>query len=92
MRPVVVIALCVISAAVGAGIDHYWNKLAWFGGSNAPAIEQTKVNPSGGGAAEVLGDRTRCDVRYQELKLPASEYRAFFDKCMGNTASTNKSE
>jgi len=29
-------------------------------------------------------------VRYQELKLPESEYRAFFDHCMGITGSTNK--
>jgi hypothetical protein len=103
MRSISVITLCVISAAVGAGIDHYWDKLPsftrldWnrlppFARSNAPTIEQTKVNPSGVGGVEVLGDRVRCDVRYQELKLPESEYRAFFDKCMGNTASTGKSE
>jgi len=35
---------------------------------------------------EVLGNRVRCDVRYQELKLPASEYRVFFDRCMGSSA------
>ena len=28
-------------------------------------------------AAEVLGDRVRCDVRYTELKIPESEYREF---------------
>ena len=102
MRPLSVIVLCGISVAVGAGIDHYWEKVPSFAGvywsklpsfarSNAPTIEQTS-NPSGGGGVEVLGDRVRCDVRYQELKLPESEYRAFFDKCMGNAASTNKSE
>jgi hypothetical protein len=35
---------------------------------------------------KVLGDRVRCDVRYQELKLPESEYRAFFKRCMGTPA------
>ena len=35
---------------------------------------------------EVLGNRVRCDVRYQELKLPQSEYRAFFNRCMGTPA------
>jgi hypothetical protein len=34
---------------------------------------------------QILGDRVRCDVRYQELKLAESEYRAFFDRRMGNT-------
>jgi hypothetical protein len=36
---------------------------------------------------EVLGDRVKCDVRYQELKIPASEYQAFKRKCMGEAAS-----
>jgi hypothetical protein len=93
MRPISVVVLCVISAAVGGGIDHYWTKLRSFAGSsNAPGIEQKTATPSGGGAVEVLGDRVRCDVRYQELKLPEREYRTFFDQCMGNTASTKKSE
>ena len=35
---------------------------------------------------KVLGNRVRCDVRYQELKLPESEYRAFFKRCMGTPA------
>jgi len=39
-----------------------------------------------------FGDRVRCDVRYTELKIPESEYRAFFDQCMGKTGSTNKPE
>jgi hypothetical protein len=90
MRPIAVVVLCIVSAAAGAAVDHYWNKIPAFGGSNAPANEPSKVNPPPGGAAEVLGDRTRCDVRYQDLKLPASEYRAFFDKCMGNAPSTSK--
>jgi hypothetical protein len=43
-----------------------------------PASEEKNV--------EVLGDRVRCDVRYGELHLPESEYRSFFDKCMGSAA------
>jgi hypothetical protein len=103
MRPVFVAVLCFISAAIGAGINHYWDNLPWFAGTdkvglrssigpNAPEAKPATANPSGGGRDEVLGDRVRCDVRYQELKLPESEYRAFFDKCMGNTVSTTKSE
>ncbi len=104
MRPISVIVLCGISAGVGAGIDHYWDKLPYIGemnwnklrsfagSSNAPEIERTTANPPGGGKVEVLGDRVRCDVRYTELKIPESEYRTFFDQCMGNTASTNKAE
>jgi len=103
MRPVFVAVLCVISAAIGAGINHYWDNLHWFAGTdggnlpsftgtNPPEAKPTTANPSGGGRDEILGDRVRCDVRYQELKLPASEYRAFFDHCMGNAVSTNKSE
>jgi len=44
------------------------------------------------GKIEVLGDRVRCDVRYTELKIPESEYREFFDQCMGYTGSTKKGE
>jgi hypothetical protein len=98
MRPLSVIVLCGVSAAVGAGIDHYWSELSSFTGldwsklssftrANAPETKPTTADPSGGGGVEVLGDRVRCDVRYQELKLPESGYRAFFDKCMGNTSS-----
>ena len=36
---------------------------------------------------EVLGDRVRCDVRYQELKIPPTEYQAFKRKCMGDKYS-----
>jgi hypothetical protein len=80
-----VCALCIISAAVGAGIDHY------FG----PVIEQARshleraVTPKAAFAApaevnvEVLGDRVKCDFRYQELKIPPSEYQSFKRKCMG---------
>jgi hypothetical protein len=99
MRPILVITLCLVSAAVGAGIDHYWNDLSslagldWGKSSARPKASEAKpstANSSVAGKDEVLGDRVRCDVRYQELKLPESEYRAFFDHCMGNTGSTNK--
>jgi hypothetical protein len=33
---------------------------------------------------EVLGDRVKCDFRYQELKLPPAQYQAFKRKCMGS--------
>jgi hypothetical protein len=102
MRLISVAVLCVISAAVGAGLDHYWDNLpsfagnSWskirsFAGSNEPRLEQKTASPSGG-KVEVLGDRVRCDVRYTELKIPESEYRAFFDQCMGNTGSAKKPE
>ena len=55
----------------------------------ASPSQTSTPNPSIG-KYEVLGDRVRCDVRYQELKLPESEYRAFFDRCMGNTGGINK--
>jgi hypothetical protein len=38
---------------------------------------------------EVLGDRVRCDIRYQELKIPPGEYQAFKHKCMGEKYSDN---
>jgi hypothetical protein len=86
-----VCALCIISAGVGAGIDHYF----------AAAIEQATphleraVSPKAAVAApaemnvEVLGDRVRCDVRYQELKIPPGDYQAFKRKCMGEKYSDN---
>jgi hypothetical protein len=101
MRAMSIFALCIVSAAAGAGIDHYWNDLSSLAGLDwrkpasllRPNVSQAKpnaANPSAAGRDEVLGDRVRCDVRYQELKLPESEYRAFFDHCMGATGSTNK--
>ena len=103
MRSLSVMVLCIISAAVGAGINHYWDQLSplvepyWtkiqsFTQSNAPQTEQQTTSPSDLGKVEVLGNRVRCDNRYQELKIPENEYRAFFDQCMGYTESTNKEE
>ncbi|MFZ1094021.1 MAG: hypothetical protein WAN75_33225, partial [Xanthobacteraceae bacterium] len=71
-----VCALCIASAAVGAGIDHYFALAIEQG---APHLSQA-VSPKAAVAAtaemnvEVLGDRVRCDFRYQKLKIPPTEY------------------
>ena len=85
-KPFAVGALCVISAALGAAIDHY---LAGAIEQSGPHLELA-VSPKAAVAApaqtnvEVLGDRVRCDVRYQELKIPATEYESFKRECMGD--------
>jgi hypothetical protein len=72
-KPFAVCALCVISAAFGAAIDRYLAGAIEQGGSHL----QLAVSPKAAVAApaemnvEVLGDRVRCDFRYQELKIPA---------------------
>jgi hypothetical protein len=87
MRASSVLVACVISGALGAGIDHYWDDLVHLARSKmqmtqtaSPAVEQKKET-------EVLGDRVRCDVRFGELHLPDEEYRSFFDRCMGHAKS-----
>jgi hypothetical protein len=78
-------ALCIISAAFGAAIDHLAGTIEQSG----PHLERA-VSPQAAVAApaernvEVLGDRVRCDFRYQELKIPATEYLSFKRKCMGD--------
>jgi hypothetical protein len=85
-KPFAMYALCIISAAFGAAIDHY---LAGAIEQSGPHLERA-VSPQGAVAApseqnvEVLGDRVRCDFRYQELKIPATEYQSFKRKCMGD--------
>jgi len=85
-KPFAISALCIISAAFGAAIDHY---LAGAIAQSGPHLEQA-VSPQAAVAAsaeqhvEMLGDRVRCDFRYQELKIPATEYRSFKRKCMGD--------
>jgi len=37
----------------------------------------------------VLADRVKCDFRYQELKIPPSEYQSFKRKCMGANWDTD---
>ena len=49
------------------------------------AFDQFDAAPAAVGTnVEVLGDRVRCDVRYQELKLPPAQYQAFKRKYMGS--------
>jgi hypothetical protein len=85
-RQFVVCVLCIISAATGAAVDHY---LAMAVEHGAPHLERA-VTPKAAVAApaemnvEVLGDRVRCDVRYEELKIPATGYQSFKRKCMGD--------
>ena len=84
-KPITVCALCIISAGLGAGIDHFFGLAFERGG---PHLERA-VTPKPAFAApaavngEVLGDRVKCDFRYQELKIPPSEYQSFKRKCMG---------
>jgi hypothetical protein len=92
MRPIFVTVFCIVSAAVGAGIDHYRGGLPWLARSHAAQTEQQTMNPPSLGKVEVLGNRVRCDVRYMELKIPEREYREFFDKCMDNRAGMKKEE
>ncbi len=85
-KPFAVCALCITSAAMGAAIDHY---LVGAIEQGAPHVEQAvslkaAVAEPAEMKVEVLGDRVRCDVRYQELKIPATEYRSFKRKCMGD--------
>ena len=86
-KPFTVCALCIISTAVGAGIEVAIEQ-------GAPHLQQA-VTPKAAVAAptdvnvEVLGDRVKCDVRYQELKIPPDEYQSFKRKCMGEKYSDN---
>jgi hypothetical protein len=85
LKPITVCALCIISAAIGAGIDHHFGPAIEEGG---PQLQQA-VSPTSAVAApaevnvEVLGDRVRCDFRYIELKISPGEYQVFKRRCMG---------
>jgi hypothetical protein len=85
-KPFAVCALCVISAAAGAAIDHYFFEAIEQNGSHL----DLGVSPKAAVASpaemniEVLGDRVRCDFRYQEQKIPATEYQSFKRECMGD--------
>jgi hypothetical protein len=87
-KALAVCGLCIISAAIGAGIDHYLPLVIEQG---SPQLERA-VSPKAAVAApaemnaEVLGDRVRCDVRYQELKIPPQSFKR---KCMGDKYSDN---
>jgi hypothetical protein len=85
-KPFAVCALCIISAAMGAAVDHYLARAIEHGG---PQLEQAvslkaAVAAPAEMSVEVLGDRVRCDPRYQELKIPVNEYHSFKRKCMGD--------
>jgi hypothetical protein len=86
MRLGLVGALCAISAAIGAAIDHYWDDLRLLLQPKPSETVQTTTPPSQEKKVEVLPDRVRGDVRFTELSLPVSEYRSFFDGCMGSAA------
>ena len=89
MGLILVLVLCVVSAAIGAGIDHYWDHLVPSPGPTQSQAVQTSSAPAEQSKDEVLGDRVRCDVRFGELHLPDSAYRSFFDRCMGKPAGTD---
>jgi hypothetical protein len=80
-----------VSAAIGAAIDHYWtDAVLLLRSKQAQSAEPTTSPRSQENNVEVLGDRVKCDVRFTELHLADSEYRSFFDKCMGNAADADK--
>ena len=59
------------------------------GQADSETVQTIKPSASEKKKVEVLGDRVRCDVRFTELGLPVSEYRSFFDQCMGSAASSD---
>jgi hypothetical protein len=85
-KAVAVCALCIVSAVVGAGIDHYFAVAIEQGPPRLERLVSSKaaVAATAGTNVEVLGDRVRCDVRYQEMKIPPDEYQSFKRKCMGD--------
>ncbi len=85
-KPFAVCALCIISAAMGAAIDHYLAGAIEQGGrhlARAVSLKAAVAAPAKMNV-DVLGDRDRCDFRYQEMKIPATEYQSFRRKCMGD--------
>ena len=90
-KPFVIGAACAICAAVAAGIYYYSGAMIDQGGPQLERAESPKaaVAATADTNVEVLGDRVRCDVRYQELKIPPTEYQAFKRKCMGEKYSDN---
>ena len=86
-KAIAVCALCIASAAVGAGnlttilrsrLSKVFLTLQQAVTPKAAVASPAEMN------VEVLGDRVRCDIRYQELKIPPSEYQSFKRKCMGD--------
>jgi hypothetical protein len=90
MRVLLVVVLCAISGVAGVTIDHvYWNQLDTVLGRlmSSQASETQSPTPSLNTKTEVLGDRTKCAFRFQELKLPTEQWEAFIDECMGSAHS-----
>jgi hypothetical protein len=91
MRVKTGLVLCLVSGALGAGIDHYWSDLvplvAPYLQLKSTAVQTAVPASDQKKAEEVLGDRVRCDVRFGEVHLPNDEYRSFFDRCMGTAQS-----
>lgn len=85
-KPLMICALCIISATFGAAVDRYLVRALDHGGSDPERAVSLKdaVAASAGMNIEVLGDKVRCDIRYEELKIPATEYQWFKRKCMGD--------
>ncbi len=81
-----VCALCIISAAIGAAVDHYLASAIEHGGPHLERAVSVKAAVAAPAEmnVEVLGDRVRCDFQFQELKIPATEYQLFKRKCMGD--------
>jgi hypothetical protein len=78
MRLGLVVALCAISAAIGAGIDHYWeDAVLLLRFKPSETVQTIKPSASEKKKVEVLGDRVRCDVRFTELGLPVSDTGRF---------------
>ena len=87
MRLILVLGLCIVSAVIGAGIDHYWAAAVFLLlPQQAQSVEPTTSAHSQKNNAEVLSDRVRCDVRFTALHLADSEYKSFFDRCRGNAS------
>jgi hypothetical protein len=85
-------ALCIISTAIGAGTEPYFEKSIEQGLSHRlqqAVTPKAAVAAPADAIAEVLGDRVKCDVRYQELKIPLDEYQSFKRHCMGEKYSDN---
>jgi hypothetical protein len=87
-KPFTVCALC-ISAGIAGGVGYYLGATIEQGVVGLPPHLQQAVTPKAAIAApadanvEVLRDRVRCDVRYQELKISPDNYQSFKRKCMG---------
>ena len=87
MRLILALGLGIVSAVIGAGIDHYWAAaVLLLRPQQAQSVEPTTSAHSQKNNVEVLSDKVRCGVRFTALHLADSEYRSFFDRCRGNAS------